>query len=63
MKRKLLALEVYADDNNIEDSIKHINDLINEVGYHEFIQDGTVNIKIIENHIAMYRQLKRRGLI
>lgn len=59
MKRKLITLEIYADDKNIDDSEACIEDLISEINYHMFVLDGTIDIKMQENHISLYKQLSR----
>lgn len=59
MKRKLITLEIYADDKNIKDSEECIQDFLGEMQYHCFVLDGTLELKIRENHIEMYKQYKQ----
>lgn len=59
MKRKLITLEIYASDKNINDSEMCINDLLEEIEHNDYVNDGTLEYKIRENHISLYKQLNR----
>lgn len=59
MKRKLITLEIYADDNNIIENINCIKDLLVEIKFKKFVLDGTIDVRVKENHVEMYKQMAR----
>jgi hypothetical protein len=63
MKRKLITLEIYANVENIDDSEMCIKDLLEEINCNDYVNDGTLDVEIRENHIEMYKQLNKNNLL
>lgn len=59
MKRKFITLEIYASDKDIEEVEMYVNGLIGNIEDYYVVADGTLEVKIRENYISLYRQLQK----
>ena len=62
MRRKLITLKIYADDRDLDDVEDCINNLLSGVNSHYYVVDETLELKVKENHLELYKQLQKLKL-
>ena len=59
MKRKFITLEISASDKDMVDTEICIKTLLDKINNSWMVTDGTVEVKIREDYISLYKQMNK----